>query len=93
MKGRKRMRKYRAVIYIAVLLVLTGVIAFIHFNTREEVPEGAIEVAAGADKYVVDIKELTYEQVTGSRVNGKGEEIEVEALGVLLKKVLDFSQF
>ena len=82
------MRKHRAVIFIAILLVITGVMALIHFRTRKEVPEGAIKVGFGEETQMIDINELTYEQVTGTRVNGKGEEKEVSAAGILLKDVL-----
>ena len=82
------MKKHRAVIFIAILLVITGVMALIYFNTREEVPEGAIEVVFGEETQMIDINKLTYEQVTGTRVNGKGEEKEVSASGILLKDVL-----
>ena len=79
------MKKHRAIIIIVILVIITGIIAMMHFNTREEVPEGAIEVSFGEETYVVDIHELSYEQVTGTRVNGKG----VEASGILLENVLE----
>ena len=82
------MRKHRAVIFIVILLIVTGIMTMLHFNTREEVPEGAIGVVSGEDTCIIDIHELVYEQVTGTRVNGKGEEKEVNASGVLLKNVL-----
>jgi len=83
------MKKHRAIIFIVILVIITGIIAMIHLHTREEVPEGAIEVSLGEETYVVDIQELSYEQVTGTRVNGKGEEKTVEASGILLKNVLE----
>jgi len=82
------MKKHRAVVFIIILLVITGIASVIHLRTRNEVPEGAIEVISGEDTYIVDIAKLTYEQVTGTRVNGKGEEKEVNASGILLKEVL-----
>ena len=82
------MKKHRAVIFIVILLVITGAMALMHFNTREEVPEGAIEVVFEEEIQMIDINKLTYEQVTGTRVNGKGEEKEVSASGILLKDVL-----
>ena len=83
------MKKHRAIIIIVILVVITGIIAMMHLHTREEVPEGAIEVSFGEETYVVDIHELSYEQVTGTRVNGKGEEKTVEASGILLKNLLE----
>ena len=82
------MKKYKALLFIGVLLVITAIAAFAHLSTREEVPEGAIEVVAGEETHIVDITKLAYEQVTGTRVNGKGEEKEINASGILLKNVL-----
>ena len=82
------MKKHRAVIFIVILLVITGAMALMHFNTREEVPEGAIEVVFGEETQMIDINELSYKQVSGTRINGKGEEKEVSASGILLKDVL-----
>ena len=82
------MKKHRAVIFIFILLVITGAMALMHFNTREEVPEGAIEVVFGEETQMIDINELSYKQVSGTRINGKGEEKEVSASGILLKDVL-----
>ena len=82
------MKKHRAIIFIVILLAVTGVMAWIHFNTREDVPEGAIEVVYGEEKQILDISKLDYEQVSGTRVNGKGEEIEINAPGISVKDVL-----
>ena len=88
-KEKKEMKKHRAIIIIVILVIITGIIAMMNLHTREEVPEGAIEVSFGEETYVVDIHELSYEQVTGTRVNGKGEEKTVEASGILLENVLE----
>lgn len=82
------MRKRKVVVFIAILLIITGIMALIHFHTRKEVPEGAIEVSFKEETYMVDVSELEFEQVTGIRVNGKGEEKAVEASGILLRDVL-----
>ena len=65
------MKKHRAIIFITILLIITGIMTMIHLRTREEVSEGAIEVTSGEDTSIVDITELSYETVTGIRVNGK----------------------
>ena len=67
------MKKHKALLMIGILVVITAIAAFAHLSTREEVPEGAIEVVAGEETHIVDITKLAYEQVTGTRVNGKGE--------------------
>ena len=42
----------------------------------------------GEKEIHVDIDDLTFETVTGIRVNGKGEEIPVEAPGISIKDIL-----
>lgn len=83
------MRKHRATIFIIILLIITGVAAAIHLGTREEVPEGTIEVVCGEEKNIIDITKLDYEQVTGTRMNGKGEEIEIDAPGIYFGSFLE----
>ena len=83
------MKKHRAVIFIVILLMITGVMAVMHLNRREEVAEGAVKVSVGEETYIVNISELSYERIKGTRVNGKGEEKTVEASGILLKNVLE----
>ena len=82
------MKKHRSVIFIVILLIVTGIMTLIHLRTRQEVPEAAIEVSCGEEIHIIDITTLNYEEVTGVRVNGKGEEIKVEALGISLENVL-----
>ena len=43
------MKKCKAWMIIGVLLVITGIAAAAHLGTRQEVPEGAIEVVAGEE--------------------------------------------
>ena len=83
------MKKCKAGIIIGVLLAITAIAAMVHLSTRNEVPEGAIEVMAGEEVHIVDITELEYEQVTGTRVNGKGEEIEIDAQGIYFGSFLE----
>ena len=75
-------------VLFAILVLFTVIFAVVHLNTREEVPEHAVQITAGDKTYMVDITKLEYEQVTGIRVNGKGEELEVNAQGILLREVL-----
>ena len=83
------MKKNRAIIAIILLLVITGVAAVVHFNTRRVIPEEAIEVCHEEETFVVDITKLLYNQVSGTRVNGKGEEKQIDASGILLKTILE----
>ena len=82
------MKKYKVIIFTVVLILLTVAAAVIHLNTREVVVEGSLLLIAGDKEITLDLSEFAYEQVTGVRVNGKGEEIPVEGFGVSVKEVL-----
>ena len=82
------MKKYKVIIFTVVLILLTVAAAVIHLNTREVVAEGSLLLIAGDKEITLDLSEFAYEQVTGIRVNGKGEEIPVEGFGVAVKEVL-----
>ena len=82
------MKKHKVIILAAVLVVLTVVAAMVHLNTRKVVAEGTLNVVSGANEINLDISKFEYEQVTGVRMNGKGEEIPVDAMGVSIKHVL-----
>ncbi len=84
-----RMKKSKALMLIMLLFVLTGIAAIVHLTTREQVADGEIQLIYGDTTYSVAYKELKLEQVSGIRVNGKGEEKKVEAPGILLKEILD----
>ena len=83
------MKSNKIKILSVILVVFMIIFAVMHLNSREEVPENALQISAGDQTYLVDISKLEYEQVTGTRVNGKGEEISVEGQGILLKDILE----
>ena len=78
---------------IAVLHVLTAVLAIVHFTTRAQVPDGALLVNCGEEKTYVDLKSLETVPVQGTIVNGKGETSEVDTLGVPVADVLTKAGF
>ena len=82
------MKKHKVKIFVIALLILTIIAALVHLNTREAVAEGTLLISAGGETITVDISKFDYEQVTGTRVNGKGEERTVDAPGITLKNVL-----
>ena len=82
------MKKHKVIIFAFILAVLTVAAAVIHLYTRDVVAEGTLRLAVGENEIILDISEFVYEQVTGVRVNGKGEEIPVEGFGVAVKEVL-----
>ena len=69
------MKSKKVLIFIGVLIILTVLAAVVHLSTREQAPENSIRIITDQKEYVVDITELDYETVSGTRVNGKGEEI------------------
>ena len=76
-------------IWIAILVVLTVLFAMVHLNTREEVAENTLQLVMGDETIRIDISKLEFVQVSGVRVNGKGEEVSIEAPGILVKDVLE----
>ncbi len=86
------MKKHKVIIFAAVLAVITVIAAVIHLNTRGTVAEGTLLLSVGDKEIILDTSDFLYEQVTGVRVNGKGEEIEVDAPGVSIKRLLDSTE-
>lgn len=82
------MKSRKSIILMSILIVLTVIFAFWHLSTREEIPENALSISYKEETYLVDIDKLELKQVTGTRVNGKGEEKTVDALGIALKDIL-----
>ena len=83
------MKKSKVVFLILLLVVLTGVLAAVHLITRDKVGEHEVQLTYQDKIYSIEYKKLDLEQVTGTRVNGKGEEKKVEASGILLRKLLE----
>ena len=83
------MKKQKALIYVIVLLLITGIAAFSHLSTREEVPKHGIQISWKEEEIILDIEKLEYENVTGSYVTGKGETRDVDAPGILLDSLLE----
>lgn len=87
-KNKEVFAKYKVVVAVAVLLVLTVIAAVFHLRTRENIAEGTLLVTVGDASDYLDISEFSYIHVTGVRMNGKGEEIPVDASGIPLSQVL-----
>ena len=82
------MKKNRLMIFAFVLVAVTAIAAIIHLNTRDEVAEGQIKLINGDKEITVNLNDFEYEQLSGIRVNGKGEEIPVEGKGILMRDLL-----
>lgn len=78
------MKSRKIILFGIVLLVLTGLFGFLYLNSREDIPENSISMVYKDKTYLVDIDKLEYKQIIGIRVNGKGEEIKIDADGIEL---------
>ena len=71
-----------------MLAALTAILAVIHLTTRTPDTEGAILVNGES----VQISDIKMSQVSGTVVNGKGEEKQIDAQGVSISDLCgDFS--
>lgn len=75
--------KKSVLLIIVILLLATAVLAIMHLTTRTPEIEGAILVNGEA----VEISDLDFTRVSGTLVNGKGEEKQIDSQGVLLSEV------
>lgn len=85
------MKNKKAIIFIIVLVIITGAAAFAHLSSREEAPEHGIQVTAGSELVVLDLEKMNYTTVTGTYVTGKGEEREVQDPGISLEEILKYA--
>ena len=80
--------KKMILIVVGLMVLVTAVFAVVHLNTRTTVPEGSLLIQhQGKDSYV-QLEKLTMSEVSGSIVNGKGEQIEVRQPGISIRDVL-----
>lgn len=83
------MKANKALVIILVLAVFTGIAAWFHLSSREEVTAGTVQIIVDGDAQAVHLSDLNYQQVSGVRVNGKGESIPVEGEGISVKDLLE----
>ena len=83
------MKIHKALAFILVLALLTGIAAWFHLSSREEVAEGTVQIMVDGHAQTVRLADLNYEPVSGVRVNGKGESISVEGEGISVKDLLE----
>lgn len=74
------------VIAIGLLAVFSGIV---YFGTIEENPENTLRITYNEKEIFSDYTKLDYKEVTGTSVNGKGEEKQLEGKAVLLKDILE----
>lgn len=81
--------KKNLMLKIVIALVLVAVVfAVIHLSTRPAEETGAIQVSYGGKIVSVPLSKLTLQNVSGTAVNGKGEEKTIEGQGTPLSEVL-----
>lgn len=83
------MKKHKALALILVLAMLTGLAAWLHLSSRENVAEGTLQMTIDGHSHAVEVSGLDFEPVSGVRVNGKGESIPVEGQGISVKDLLE----
>lgn len=81
--------KKKTTVILIVLAVLVLALAAIRLATREEIPEGALAIHYNEKTSYISLDGLTAQPITGTLINGKGEEKQVEATGVPLKALLE----
>jgi len=82
------MKTSKIKVFTIALIMITIFAALLHLNTRKVVAVGTIQLSVGGKTVTVDISKLDYVQVTGTRMNGKGEEQIVDGPGIALKDLL-----
>lgn len=86
------MKASKALALILALVILTGIAAYFHLSTREEVTKGTVQVTMDGRPQTLNLSDLSYEPVSGIRVNGKGESISVEGDGISVKAFLEIQK-
>lgn len=74
---------------IAALVILTAILALVHFSTRDKIPDGALMVNYGEKTVYIEMDTLAKIKINGTIVNGKGEQKEVDEIGVPLADILN----
>ena len=74
---------------LAFLILLTAILAVLHFHTRDAVPEGALMLCYQGKTTYVELNKLPSKEITSTVVNGKGEEKEIHEQGVSVAEVLN----
>ncbi len=81
-------QKKTTLLVLMVLVLATTVLAVVHLSTRDRVPEGALMIRCKDQTGYIELGKLKTAEVTGTIVNGKGEETEVREQGVRVEDVL-----
>ncbi|QNM05418.1 hypothetical protein [Qiania dongpingensis] len=82
------MKNKRVMFFILALLALVAILSAVHLNTRDTAVQGTVQVSYNEENFVLDYNKWQYKQVSGIRINGKGDEILVEGKGIELDEIL-----
>lgn len=82
------MKKNSSLKIVIGLVLLVIVLAGIHFAVRQPEEAGAIQVTVDGKTVSVPLSKLPLQDVSGTAVNGKGEEKAVEGRGAPVSDVL-----
>ena len=82
------MKNKKLVIIAAVLVLVAAIAAAVHFMTAPKAAEGDVILTYGGKTMGITLADLELTDVNGVRVNGKGEEIEVNGKGISVKDLL-----
>ena len=82
------MKNKKLVIIAAVLVLVVVIAAAVHFMTAPKAAEGDVILTYGGKTMGITLAKLELTDVNGVRVNGKGEEIEVNGKGISVKDLL-----
>lgn len=83
------MKHKKAIIgIIAVLVLLTAILAVIHLSTRDQVPEGSLAINYSGKVHYIDLGSQDLVEVNGTVINGKGEVKEVHEQGIAVSDML-----
>lgn len=80
--------KKKTIVILSVLTVMLLALSILRLISREKIPEGALAVHFGEKTTYISLDGLTAQPISGIIINGKGQEKQVEAVGVPLKTLL-----
>lgn len=83
------MSKRKSIFLLITLAAITLGAAVFYLGNRESVEEGNLKITTAEGDLMIDTTKFELEQVTGTRINGKGEEKPVDGMGILIKDILD----
>ena len=82
------MKNRKLIILTFVLLILAAAFAVLHLSSRETVAENSVQLSADGKIHEISLSDLSLTAISGTRVNGKGEQIPVDGMGISLTELL-----